>query len=205
MYVDIYIAVSLQYCIAVHTGVSAFIVYAKEENDPDGDQVLCLSNLLIQCGIACDSDLYHTNDNILDWSSWVENNLKHHIASHCSFIIMVCSPTMYSTLEERNDNARIEMAVAHINRLTLRHYLQQSAQKFLPLCINDPSANYIPPNLSGKTRYDFPYNKLLSEIPQGTTAHEVLDYPDFTSLRSLVATLTGQREIPTPIPGTGNL
>ena len=186
------------------TGVSAFIVYAKEENDPSGDQVLCLSNLLIRCGIDCDIDLYHTNDNILDWSSWVENNLKHYIASQCSFIIMVCSPTMFSTLEERNDSARIEMAAAYIDRLTLRHYLQQNAQKFLPLCIDDPSANCIPSNLSGKTCYHFPYSKLLSEIPE-STAHKVLDHPDFTSLRSLVATLTGQREIPTPIPGPGNL
>ena len=186
------------------TGVSAFIVYAKEENDPGGDQALCLSNLLIRCGIVCDIDLYHTNDNILDWSSWVENKLKLHIASQCSFIIMVCSPTMFSTLEERNDSARVEMAAAYINRLTLRYYLQQSAQNFLPLYINDPSANFIPPNLSGKTCYHFPYNKLLSEIPE-STAHEVLDHPDFTSLRSLVATLTGQQEIPTPRIGSGNL
>ena len=187
------------------TGVSAFIVYAKEENDPGGDQVLCLSNLLFECGISCDIDLYHTNDNILDWPSWVENKLKHHIAPQHSFIIMVCSPTMFSTLEERNDNASIEMAAASIDRLTLRRYLQQGVQNILPLCINDSSTDYIPPNLSGKTCYYFPYNKLMSDIPEGTTAHKVLDHPDFTSLRCLVATLTGQQENPIPNVGPGNL
>ena len=180
-------------------------MYAKEENDPDGDQVLCLSNLLIRCGISCDIDLYHTSDNILDWSSWVENNLKLHIASQFSFIILVCSPTMFSALVERNDNARVEMAAAYIDRLTLKQYLQQGVQRFLPLCINDTSANCIPPNLSGKTLYYFPYNKLLSEIPEGTTAPEVLDHPDFASLRSLVATLTGQQETAIPSIGPGNL
>ena len=185
------------------TGVSAFIMYAKEENDPDGDQVLCLSNLLSSCGISCDIDLYHTNDNILDWSSWVADNLKLHIASQCSFIILVCSPTMFSVLVERNGNARVEMAEAFIDRLTLKYYLQQDAQKCLPLCIDDTSANCIPPNLSLKTCYHFPFNKLLSEIPKGTTAHEVLDHPDFASLRSLIATLTGQQETPVPTIGPG--
>ena len=180
-------------------------MYAKEENDPGGDQVLCLSNLLSSCGISCDIDLYHTNDNLLDWSSWVADNLEHHIASQCSFIILVCSPTMYSVLVKRNDNARVEMAAAHINCLTLKHHLEQGVQKCLPVCINDPPANCIPPILLRKTCYHFPYNKLLSEIPEGTTAHEVLDHPDFASLRSLVATLTGQQETPIPSIGTGNL
>ena len=175
-------------------------MYAKEENDPDGDQVLCLSNLLIRCGISCEIDLYHTDDNILDWSNWVKDKLE-----QCNFIILVCSRTMFSALVERNDNARVEMAAAYINRLTLKHYLEQGVQKYLPLCINDPPPNCIPPTLLGKTQYHFPYNKLLSEIPEGTTAHEVLDYPDFASLRSLVATLTGQQETPIPSIGTGNL
>ena len=42
-------------------------------------------------------------------------------------------------------------------------------------------------------------------MTEGTTAHEVLDYPDFASLRSLVATLTGQQETPIPSSGQGNL
>ena len=176
---------------------TAFIVYTKEEDDPDGDQVLCLSNLLIRCGISCDIDLYHTNDNILDWSSWVENNLK-----QCSFIILVCSPTMYSVLVERNDSARVEMVAAYINRLILRQYLDQGVQKFLPVCTDKPSANFIPQILAGKTCYHFPY-KLLSQIPEGTTAHEVLDYPNFALLRSLVATLTGQQVTLRPSIGQG--
>ena len=177
---------------------SAFIVYAKEDNDPHGEQVLCLSNLLTKCGIQCDIDLYHINENIMDWSFWVGKNLEYHIASQHSHIILVCSPTMIATLEERNDNARVEMVAAHIDRLTLRHHLEDGAQKVLPLFINDPLANCVPPSLSGKTCYHFPYDKLVNEIPENATAKQILDHPDFASLRSLVASMTRQQEIPVP-------
>lgn len=179
---------------------SAFIVYAKEQNDPHGVRVLCLSNLLNNCGIECDIDLYHSNENIVDWSFWVGKNLEYHIASQHSYIIMVCSPTIISTLEERNDNARIEMVAAYIDRLTLRYHLEEGAQKIFPVFINDPSANCVPPSLSGKTCYHFPYDKLLYELPECATAEQVLGHPDFASLRSLVASLTGQQEIPAPGP-----
>ena len=188
----------------LYTGFSAFILYTKEENDPHGEQVLCLANVLCNCGINCEIDLYHTNDNIPDWLFWVGKSLEYHIASHYSYIILVCSPIMISTLEQRNDNAHLQMVAGYIDSFTLRHFLQEDAHKVLPLFINNPSEEYVPPSLSGRTRYYFPYDK-LDEMAENVSAHEVLNHPDFASLRSLVATLTGQQEIPPPYLGHGEL
>ena len=185
------------------TALSAFIVYAKEEYDLYGEQVLQLSNLLNDCGINCDIDLYHINDNIPDWSFWVGKSVEYCIASERSHVILVCSPTMITTLEERSDNARVEMVGGYIDRLALRHYLEEGAQKFVPLFINDDSlTGCVPASLSGKTCYNFPCDK-LTEMPENTTAKQILDHPDFASLRSLVATLTKQQEIPSPVVGGG--
>lgn len=185
--------------------MSAFILYAKEDYDAYGEQVLQLSNLLNNCGVHCDIDLYHLNDNIPDWSFWVGKNLEYCIASENSHIILVCSSTMITTLEERSDNARVEMVGGYIDRLTLRHYLEKGAQQFLPIFINDDSlTDCVPPSLSGRTCYYFPYDK-LTKIPENSTAKQILDHPDFASLRSLVATLTKQQEILSPPVGTGKL
>lgn len=167
--------------------------------------MLQLSNLLNDCGINCDIDLYHINDNIPDWSFWVGKNLQYCIASEHSHVILVCSPTMIATLEERSDNARVQMVAGYIDRLALRHYLEEGAHKFVPLFINDDSLpGCVPPSLSGKTCYNFPYDK-LTEIPDNATAKQILDHPDFASLRSLVATLTKQQEILSPAVGGGKL
>ena len=174
-------------------GYSAFIMYSKEENDPEGQQVLCLSNLLNNYGIECNIDLYHRNENIMDWTFWAGKNVEYYSTSAYSYVILVCSPTMIATLEERNDNACVEMVVGHIDRLTLRHYLQQDAQRVLPLFINKSSADFVPPSLSGKTWYHFPYD-ILAEMPEDVLPEQVMEHPAFTSLRSLVATLTGQPE-----------
>ena len=109
----------------------------------------------------------------------------------------MCSPALFVTLENTADNARIDMAVSHIDRLTLRNFLQQHTEYFLPICINDTSTSYVPPNLRGNTIYHFPYDKL----PQNATVQQVLDHPEFMLLRQLVATLTGQQELPTPNVG----
>ena len=190
--------------VYLYAGFSAFILYSKEENDPHGNQVLCLSNLLCNCGINCDIDLYHTNDNIPDWSFWVGKSLEYHIYSQYSYVILVCSPIMISTLEQMNENARLEMVAGYIDRLTLRYYLQEGACKVLPVFINNRSDEYVPPSLSGRTHYYFPYDK-LDEMPENVTPQQVLNHPDFASLRSLVATLTGQQENLPPHLSPGEL
>ena len=182
------------YCIHIsvllYTIFSAFIVYAKEENDPDGEQVRCLSDLLYNSRINCDIDLYHINDNNInsDWPYWVEINLRNYITYPHSYVILVCSPTMSSSLG--NADAYVEMVAAHIHSQNLRPYLQQYAENFLPLLITNPSTDYVPPSLSKQTCYYFPYDK-LNDMSENVSTLEVLDHPDFASLKKLVATLTG--------------
>ena len=180
----------MQLSIYVHI---AFIIYAKEENDPNGEQVLYLSDFLRHCGVDCNIDQYYHNSNIMDWSHWVSQSVQYCIAQN-GHIILVCSSAMYSLLEDTIDNIHVNMAAGYIDRLTLRNLLQQHVKHFLPLCIDDTSTSYIPPNLRGKTVYHFPFDKL----PQNGTAQQILDLPDFASVRRLIATLTGQQEIPVP-------
>ena len=182
----------------------AFIVYAKEENDPNGYQVWYLSSLLNKSGILCEVDLCHIDENTIpDWGYWVEQYLHYHVSSYHSCVIWVCSPTMTAALDERNDNAYVEMVAAYIYCKTLRQYLEKCAHKFLPLCINDPSAGNVPPILAGKTCYHFPYDKLL-KMPQDFSVPQILGHSDFDSLKSLVDMLTEQQETPPPDDGQGN-
>ena len=175
---------------------SAIILYAKEANDPNGEQVWSLSNLLNDCGVYCDIDLYHPNENIMEWSHWVGNNLN-----NC-YIIIVCSPTMIATLEGQNERAHIEMVAANINAMILKQYLQQGAANVLPLFINNTSPDHVPPSLADKNFYHYPYDK-LSEMPEDILAYQVLDHDYFTSLKNLFTMLTGQQEIPVPDDGQG--
>lgn len=187
---------------------SAFIVYAKEESDPHGEHLLCLSNLLYNYGINCDIDLnyinVHENNTTtdVDWPRWVENNLINHITYLNCFIILVCSPTMISLLD--NADAHVVMVAAYFHSQSLRHFLQQRADKFLPLLINDPSTDYIPPSLARQKCYYFPYYK-LNELSENISTFDVIHHPDFASLKSLVdMLLTGQQEIPADQGGLYN-
>ena len=167
-------------------------MYAKEDHDPNGDQVLMISDVLRHAGVDCDIDLYHINENIQDWSHWMSQYI-HYCAAKKDYILLVCSPRMIAVLEETVDNPRINMCAGYIDRLTLRNLIQQHTNSFIPLI--DPTVSYmVPPVLSGKIMYHFSF----SRVPQNITIDQLLDHPDFTSLRSLVATLSGQQENPPP-------
>ena len=155
--------------------------------------MLHLSNLLRACGVDCNIDHYYRNSNVTDWSHWVSQSIQFCISQN-GHILLVCSPAMFAVLEDTANNVHVSMAVSYIDQLALRNHLQQYTEHFLPLCIDDSSTSYVPPNLKGKTSYHFPYNK----IPQGATVQQILNHPDFTSLRRLIGTLTGQQETPEP-------
>ena len=155
--------------------------------------MLYLSDFLRHCGVDCNIDQYYRNNVIADWSHWVSQSIQYCIAQN-GHIMLVCSAAMFALLEDTDDNVRVNMATGHIDRLTLRNLLQQHTKHFLPLCIDDTSTSYIPPSLRGKTVYHFPFNML----PQNSTAQQILDLPDFASVRMLIATLTEQQEIPVP-------
>ena len=102
-----------------------------------------------------------------------------------------------------NADAHVVMVKAHFHSDALRHYLQHCAEKFLPLLINDPSTNYVPPSLAGQKCYYFPYYK-LNDMPENISTFDVIRHPDFASLKSLVYMLTGQQEIPADQGGLYN-
>jgi len=168
-------------------------MYAKEDHDPNGHQVLMLSDVLRHAGIDCDIDLYHINENIQDWSHWTSQYIQT-CAAKKDYVLLVCTPKMITFLEESLDNLRIDMCVGYIDRLTLRNLLQKYTKNFIPL-IDPTSSHLVPPVLSGKITYQFPFSK----VPLNITIDQLLDHPDFTSLKSLVATLSGQQENPPPI------
>jgi len=177
-------------------------MYTKEDFDPNGGQVLMLCDVLRHAGVDCDIDLYHTNENIQDWSHWTSLSI-HYCAAKKDYILLVCSPRMIALLEETVGNPRINMYAGYIDRLTLRNLLQKHTNSFLPL-IDPTSMSVVPPILSGKTTYYFSFNR----IPQNISIEQLLDHPDFTSLRGLVATISGQQEYPAPNvgpPGTDNV
>ena len=168
-------------------------MYCKQEASKE--QVLYLSDLLCCCGIDCEVDLYHTNDNLDNWASWVGEHLKECIDATYGYIILVCSQTMMSALKNTNTNDRIEMFSAYIDCLSLLQYLEKGAPKTLPLSLTNPPPNFVPANLSGKTIYYFPYDKLPEEINEvekinDLVLRKILDHPDFDSLRNMAATLT---------------
>ena len=186
----------MHYWCCFYDFLLAFVVYAKDETDPHGDHAWCLSNLLYNCGIICDTDLYHVNENIIDPSLWVDNHLRNHLDSPNCYIILMCSPTMMSLLmDERNPTVCIEMVASYINCWILNHYLQQNPQKFLPFLVDDTPADCIPPILSEQTCYRFPYDRLC-EISEGISAHELLKHAEFASIRDLVVMLTRVQDIP---------
>ena len=175
---------------------SVFIMYTKEPDDPQGDKVLSLSDQLISYGIDCTIDHYYANDNIPDWSFWVTKHIEYCVASVHGYVLLVCSEEMFSILEETSGivNIRIPMVYAHIDRLTLKNILGRNTPKFLPILIDDDKKTCVPPCLQGKSIFRFPYKRLINVI----NSQSVLDRPEFSSLRSLVATISGQRENPQP-------
>lgn len=177
-------------------------MYAKED-DHNGEKVLCFSDILRHCGVNSDTDIYHANENIADWSFWVNKAIELCTAATNGYILLICSQAMISILEETSDNAKVEMVYGHIDRLTLRHLILSNIPKFIPVFISDHSnREYVPISLSGKTYYHFPY-ELMNNFSQYVTPEEILRYREFASLKTLIATLTGQTENPPPNIGEG--
>jgi len=176
--------------------------------DDNRRQILILSNLLNLCGIDCIIDQYYRTDgSIINWSDWVSTQMDSCISGG-GYILLECSQNMYDLLERNSGNCRIEMADGHIFSQSFKYYLQHNVKSFLPFKIDDDSSSCIPHSLSERTLYHFPFSKL----PQKFTCEsgdsscnltpddvvQLLDNPNFDSLRNLVATLTKQQEIPKP-------
>ena len=179
-------------------------MYVKDD-DPNGNKVETLSCVLRQTGINSDTDIYHSNDNIQDWSFWVNESIEQCVEAGNGYVLLICSRAMFTVLEKTADNVRVQMVYGHIDRITLRRHIVSNTKSFLPIFISDfPDLDpqYVPSSLSAKTSYHFPY-ELMNKMPDHFTVEEMLDDKQFTSMRSLIATLTGQPEYHVPDIGKG--
>ena len=188
----------------------AFIVYLANKTDLGRKQVLILSNILRLCGIKCKIDQYYKNDIILSWPQWVSHKIDKCISKK-GYILLEISQTMYDILNNP-DNPLVTMVDGFIDCQGIRHYLQNNTSHFVPFYIDEvPSCTphglsaITPHSLSAMTVYNFPFSKLPKLFTSDSfpnfnqkDVHQLLDSPDFASLRSLVAKLNKQQEIPPP-------
>ena len=187
--------------------LSAFILYANKEADSDRMDILFLSNLLRHYGVDCTIDQYNRNKHVLDWGKWVSDQINSCV-SHKGYVLLECSQCMHISLEVTDHNQNIRMVDAHVDCLTLRHYITKHADRFIPFKTDDTSLDFVPASLSSRSVYHFPISQLPKDCittvlsgQKNISDFQILDNPDFASFRCLVATLTGQQEIPKPVIG----
>lgn len=187
----------------VYVFLEAFIIYIKE-SDPERSHILFLSNLLRKCGVNCYVDLYHSHVNVVDWSQWTSRRIRFCISKK-GYILLECTQAMFASLEYTEDNHCIQMAIAHVDCNTLKYYVRNHTDRFIPFYTDDSSSGHIPPCLSTKTVYQLPIGQLpqllLEKKELSDSDLEVLWTPNFVSLRRLITTLTGQKEIFKPPVG----
>ena len=179
-------------------------MYANKQSDLDRQDILLLSDLLCHNGVDCTIDQYHSSSIVIDWDKWVSHQIDFCISQN-GYVLLECSESMYSSLEVVDCNRKIQMAAAHVYSLTLLEYIRKSTDRFIPFYIDDTLSELTPKLLSSKSIYRFPFSQLTQDL-LGREQMSVLDYetfcsPAFDSLRSLVATLTGQAETPKPKVG----
>ena len=154
----------------------------------------------------CDIDQYYRNVNVPDWNQWTSKRIRYCI-SQKGCVLLECSEAMYNLLENVHENDRIKMAVGHIDCYTLRDFVRNHATRFIPFYIDDTSSEHTPVCLSSRTVYHLPISKLPQDFviqilkQENVSDFQILYHPDFASLKSLIATLTGQQETPQPSIG----
>ena len=188
--------------------LSAFILYANKEVDSDRIDILFLSNLLHHYGVDCINDQYSRNKHVSGWGKWVSDQIDSCI-SQKGYVLLECSKSMHTLLDVKDHNQKnIQMTDAHVDFHTLRDYIMKHPDRFIPFKFNDTSLEFVPTTLSSNSFYHFP----ISQLPEGCITavlsgkknisdFQILDNPDFVSLRRLVDTLTGQQENAQPIIG----
>lgn len=184
----------LSYISVLHP---ACIVYSKDD-DPH-NLVRDLSDFLNVCGVECDIDQYHANENILDWGSWTEELIKNH-AARKGYVLLVCSPKLYQQLTNIASNLKkIEMKVGHISNLTLNTLIKDEniTSYVIPVFLEQYRKEFIPTCLVGRICYVANITKVPSDGPFIETA---LNTPELESLRSLVYRLRDEPEVIRPLP-----
>jgi len=157
--------------------------------------------LIARCGINADVDIYYDgSDNIVSWPMWTLQQLKECIDRN-GYIILLWSESMEAILNhgDVNDNSSIQMAYAHVDRLSLLNLIQSKIQHFVVVCLNsimakDQIRTTLPFNLSQGTVH----NISLHNVPVNMPVENLLEQEELTDLRNLLSILMRQQQFMKP-------
>jgi len=160
------------------------------------DQVESLANFLRKCcGIKCDIPSYHLNEQVTNWSEYIEKCIN-----NSEYILLVCTKELKESLAGQSHN-RVEMTRTtgpYILSSTLKSLLE-TKPKTLPVILEEGSRKYIPAFLRSTTIYTISFNSLPdAESTDEQATEDILNDLQYKDLRSLVAKLSGQQEIEKP-------
>ena len=179
-----------------------FVLYAIEANSVDytSRQVHDFTDFILRCGLNADVDLYHSSNNIVNWPVWTLKQLKV-CTDNNGYIILLWSEAMETILIHRdaNDNSVVEMAYAHVDRLSLLSLIQEKIKHFVVVCLDsnkskDQIRTTLPSNLSQGTVHDIS----IKNVPDNMPVKEVLEQEQFSNLRTLISTLSRQQQFEKP-------
>ena len=168
-------------------------MYSKED-DPN-NHVKDLSDFLrANCGVDCDIDQYHTNDNVLDWELWNEEQIRK-CAHVKGYVLLVCSLRLYQQLCDARNSLRIEMRAGHLTNLTLNSLIKDSiiTQHVIPVFLEQHKMECVPTCVAERTCYALNWSRVMNCDPNAE-ASVILNTPGLESLRSLVCRLRNEPE-----------
>ena len=168
--------------------VPVFVAYYK---DYSVETVLNFTDLLRNCGINADVDIYHTSDNPDDWSLLVENQIKYCIDNN-GFVILLWSDGLAGPLQDETQNNRIQMSHGHIYRATLRNLIQEHLNLFILVSFVPVSIHNLPPHFKDRTIYTIPMDEILE---RENLSNDILCDAELIELKDLIATITRRTEI----------
>ena len=177
-----------------------FIVYSKDD-DPH-NHVCDLSDFLNHCGVDCDIDQYHTNENILDWGGWSEGVIKDRAARN-GYVLLVCSPKLYQQLSNVSSSVRIEMKAGHISNMTLNALIKDEkiTHHIIPVFLEQHRKEFILTCLGGRLCYSINITKIIELSSHGRGIDDILNTPGLEWFRSLVLRLRGEPDaVKPPLP-----
>ena len=144
------------------------------------------------CGINCDIASYHLDEDVTNWSKFIEDGIK-----NAEYILLVCTKELNEKLTGQS-HCRVEMTTStgpYILSSTLNSLLETNT-KTLPIILEEGSRKYIPTHLQSTTIYIIPFGALPSA--KCIEQKGLLDMPEYKDLRSLTAKLLHQRQIEKP-------
>jgi len=183
------------HCYIVHP--HAFIVYSKED-DPNNYVKDLADFLRANCGVDCDIDQYHSNENVLDWGLWNEKEIRK-CANKNGYVLLVCSPKLHQQIYDARSSCRIEMRTGHLTNFTLNSLIKDSTitQRVIPVFLEQHRMEYVPTCVAERTCYALNWSRVMNCDPNAETS-VILNTPGLESLQSLVCRLRNEPESTKP-------